>query len=267
MKTILITGSSRGIGFGLAQEFLASGHQVFLNGRKRETLDQALETLADRYPRERIGGLAADVSGYSQVVHLWDQARDRFGEVDIWINNAGVGQSQSAFWELEPDLILELLSTNLLGAMYGSQVALDGFQRQGWGALYNMEGLGSDGRRVEGLTLYGTTKRALNYLTDSLAAEMEGTDIIVGAISPGMVMTDLNLERFRNRPPGEWEDARRIFNILADHVETVTPYLVQRVLENETNGVRIQWLTRWKVIWRFLTAPIRKRDLFADYGL
>ena len=267
MKTIVITGSSRGIGFGLAECFLKSGHQVVLNGRREETLENALTTLAKNHPKELLAGIPGDVGVYQQVAQLWDFAVAQFGQVDIWINNAGIGQSQIPFWELEPGLIQNLVQTNLIGAMFGAQVALAGFQEQGRGAFYNMEGLGSDGRRVEGLAVYGTTKRALNYLTESLAGEVEGTNIIVGAISPGMVMTDLNLDRFRDRPREEWENTRRIFNILADRVDTVAPYIAEKVIQNRKNGARIQWLTREKVLWRFLTAGLTKRDLFKDFNL
>jgi len=139
--------------------------------------------------------------------------------------------------------------------------------KQGRGAFYNMEGLGSDGRQVEGLTLYGTSKRALNYLTNSLVSEVKGSDVIVGAISPGMVLTDLILKRYEGKDPEEWESARRIFNILADRVETVTPYLAAQVLKNQKNGARIRWLTGGKAFWRFLTAVFRKRDLFKDMDI
>jgi NAD(P)-dependent dehydrogenase (short-subunit alcohol dehydrogenase family) len=146
--------------------------------------------------------------------------------------------------------------------MYGAQVALCGMRDQGSGSFYNMEGLGSDGRRVEGLTLYGTTKCALHYLTDALVEETRGTPILVGALRPGMILTDLVTGQYAGRPKEEWEDAKRIFNILADRVETVTPWLAQKVLANQRSGVRITWLTRRKVIGRFLAAPFRKRDLF-----
>ena len=267
MKTIIITGSSRGIGYGLAENFLKLGHQVVLNGRSNDSLEKAQEILASDFPRERIAAIAGDMRDHSRAAAIWEYGLERFGAVDIWINNAGISQPQSAFWELEPDLIHDLIQINIAGAMYGARVALAGFQKQGWGAFYNMEGLGSDGRRVEGLTLYGTSKRALNYLTNALASEVEGTDIIVGAISPGMVLTDLILERYRDRPAEEWKSARRIFNILADHVETVTPYLAEKILKNSVNGARIKWLTPGKVFWRFLTAGIIKRDLFNELNI
>jgi short-subunit dehydrogenase len=147
--------------------------------------------------------------------------------------------------------------------MYGSQVALSGMLDQGFGGLYNMEGLGSDGRRVEGMALYSSTKYGLRYLTDSLVEETRGTSVLVGALSPGMVLTDM-LTSEEVRAEEDWEATKRIFNILADRVEDVTPWLARQVLDNERTGVRIKWLTRSKIVTRFLTAPFRKRDLFGE---
>jgi short-subunit dehydrogenase len=154
-----------------------------------------------------------------------------------------------------------VVGTNLIGAMYGSKVALRGMLDQGFGGLYNMEGLGSDGRKVEGLALYGSTKSGLRYLDECLVRETQGTPVLVGALRPGMVVTDFLTKQFEGRPE-EWERAKRIFNILADRVETVTPWLAHKVLANDKNGVCISWQGTWKVIGRFLAAPFRKRDLF-----
>ena len=267
MKTILITGSTRGIGYGLAENFLRLGHQVIISGRSHDRVDAAVNRLSETYPRERISGTACDMRDYDRVENLWQFGMDRFGVIDIWINNAGIGQGQTPFWELDVNLIQDLIDTNVTGAMFGARAALKGFREQGWGAFYNMEGLGSDGRQVEGLTLYGTSKRALNYLTDSLVSEVKGTEIIAGAISPGMVLTDFILGRYEGKDPEEWASARRIFNILADKVETVTPYLAEKVLQNEKNGARIKWLSGGKAFWRFLTAGFTKRDLFKDMDI
>jgi NAD(P)-dependent dehydrogenase (short-subunit alcohol dehydrogenase family) len=120
------------------------------------------------------------------------------------------------FWEIPAERIQAVVSTNLIGAMYGSKVALRGMLDQGFGGIYNMEGLGSDGRKVDGLALYGTTKSGLRYLDESLARETKGTPVLMGALSPGMVVTDLVTKQYENRPPEDWESAKRIFNILAD---------------------------------------------------
>lgn len=261
MKTIVITGSTRGIGRGMADEFLQRGHRVVISGRSAASVEEALEDLTRVFPLERIFGQPCDVRQAQQVQVLWDAAVHHFGRVDIWINNAGITSDQKPFWQLTPEEINRVVATNLEGTMFGSRTALRGMIDQGGGALYNMEGLGSDGRRVEGLTLYGTTKRAVNYLNQALIEEAAGTPVLVGSLSPGMVITDLITKRYSGRPE-DWERAKGIFNILADRVETVTPWLVEQILANEKHGAQIRWLTRGKVIWRFLTAPFRKRDLF-----
>jgi hypothetical protein len=77
-----------------------------------------------------------------------------------------------------------------------------------------------------------------------------------------MVVTDLLLAPYKGRPD-DWSRARRIFNILADEVETVAPWLADRVLDNKKNGATIAYSSTWKTMVRFLLAPLRKRDLFA----
>jgi NAD(P)-dependent dehydrogenase (short-subunit alcohol dehydrogenase family) len=264
LKTIVITGSTRGIGFGLAENFLKLGQQVVISGRRQDSVDQAVEKLTRDFPAERILGVPCDMRDFQRVELLWQTAADHFGKVDIWINNAGINHPQTNFWEMAENQITDVIDTNIIGASFGARVALAGFLAQGSGAFYNMEGLGSDGRRVEGLTLYGTSKAGLHYLTNSLAEEVKDTGVIVGAISPGMVMTDFILKQYDDRDPEEWERAKWIFNILADKVETVTPYLAEQVLKNRQNGARINWLTRGKMIWRFMTASMTKRDLFKE---
>jgi NAD(P)-dependent dehydrogenase (short-subunit alcohol dehydrogenase family) len=262
MKVIVITGSTRGIGYGLADSFLALGCAVVISGRTPAAVEQAVTRLASQYEAERIFGQPCDVTHKEQVQALWDAAKAHFGAIDIWINNAGTAHPQLDFWDCPPEQIQAVVNTNVIGAMYGAQVALRGMLAQGSGSFYNMEGLGSDGRRVEGLTLYGTTKHALRYLTDALVQEMRGTPILVGALRPGMLLTNLVTGQYTGRPEEEWENAKRIFNILADRVETVAPWLARQVLANTRTGVRITWLTRRKVMGRFLAAPFRKRDLF-----
>lgn len=262
-KVVVVTGSTRGIGLGLADAFLARDCAVVVNGRSPESVEGAVAHLASKYDRERILGHPGDVTQVDQVQALWDASRAHFGRVDVWINNAGVAHGQTDFWQHDPAEIEAVVQTNVIGAMYGARVALAGMLEQGFGCLYNMEGLGSDGRRVEGLTLYGCTKSALAYLTDALVAETRGTGIVVGALRPGMVVTDL-LTGQRARGSEGWERAKRVFNILADRVETVTPWFADRVLANRRTGVRIKWLAPWRLIGRFLAAPFRRRDLFEE---
>ncbi len=262
MKTIVITGSTRGIGFGLADAFLARDCEVVVSGRYPNVVNEAVSSLGEKHGAAHLAGIPCDVTQYDQLQALWDGATKRFGKVDVWINNAGIGHAQQNFWEFDPEAVRRVIETNLVGAMLGSIVAMKGMIHQGYGALYNLEGLGSGGGpRVKGLSLYGTTKAGLKYLDDYLIMEAKETPIIVGRIRPGMVATDMLTQQYEGHPE-EWENAKRIFNILSDRVETVTPWLAERVLSNQKNGVKIAWSSNWRLFSRFLLAPFHKRKIF-----
>ena len=192
---------------------------------------------------------------------MWSAARARFGRVDIWINNAGAGHPETLMWDYSRETIDRVVAANVTGALYGLTVASKGMMQQGFGSIYNMEGLGSSGPVIKGLALYAATKSALAYLTTAAAKEVQDTPIIVGGLRPGMVATKLITEQYEGHPK-EWKRAERIFNILSDRVETVTPWLVSKILSNKKNGVRIEWLGRSKVMMRFLTSPFHKRIVF-----
>ena len=260
-KHIVITGSTRGIGFGLAEAFLALGCSVTVSGRGKEAVKEAVADLKSRHEAKRIFGLACNVTIPDQVQALWDQAFERFGKVDIWINNAGTSGEQGLVWDLPVDQVQEPITTNILGTIYGAQVAMRGMLTQGFGAIYNMEGMGSDGRKHAELTLYGTSKYAIHYFSESLALEAKERAILVGSLRPGMVITDLIVDRYENRPE-DWERAKKIFNIIADKVENVTPWMAKRILANQRNGVVLAYSSSWKLLWRFLSSPFIKRDLF-----
>ncbi len=262
MKTIVVTGSTRGIGWGLANSFLALGCAVTISGRSQASVDAAVETLRTKFPAEHIAGHLCDVTDIAQVQSLWDAAVARFGTVDIWVNNAGMGNPTAPLWEQDPQRMKAVVNTNLLGMLNGSQVALKGMLAQQYGALYNMEGFGSNGRTMAGFTLYGSTKYAVRYVNKSLLKETQDTPVIVGSLSPGMVVTDL-LMVDRDADPQRFEQQKHIFNILADRVETVTPFLAQKMLQNNKTGAKIHWLTNGKIAFRFLTARFRQRDLFS----
>jgi len=266
-SVVVITGGTRGLGLGLARAFLDRGCRVALCGRDRSCLDDALTHLDA--PDGEVVGVTADVTDRAQTQALWDLAREHFGRVDTWINNAGATTGRQPLWELPSREIERVVGANLLGVAHGSAVALAGFHDQGHGALWNMEGFGSDGRTLPGLTAYGATKRAVTYLTDALAKEIAaekstagGTRrITVAHLSPGMVVTDLLTHGYTDE---EFDSARKILTILADRVETVAPWLADRVLAGTANGGRVAWLTRRKAFARFLLAPVRHRDPFAS---
>jgi short-subunit dehydrogenase len=151
----------------------------------------------------------------------------------------------------------------VVGMIYGSQIAAEGMLKQGQGAIYSMEGLGSNNMIQPKTILYGTSKCALSYFMKGLARELDGTGIIAGRLSPGMMLTDF----ITKTPDGDQSEViaddkfKKIFNILADKPETVAKFFIPRILSNTKNDVQIAWLTNRKAIWRFMTAAFRKRRL------
>lgn len=263
---IVITGSTKGIGLGLAREFLQRSHNVMISSRGQTAVDTALTELRADLPPERTAGQPCDVAEREQVQMLWNKAAEAFGSVDIWINNAGRDGIQDLFHELPPDDYVQTVNTNLIGVMHCDHVALRGMHQQGHGQIWNMEGFGSNGATMKKYGPYGTTKYGLRYFTKVLAKECDGTPVQMCYLSPGMVITDMLIsEEMRNHP--EWSRKRGIYNILADRVDVVTPWLADNILATSKNGAAVRWLTTPKVIWRFLTAKITGRDILSPMGM
>ena len=252
-QVIVITGSTRGIGLGLAREFLKRGHRVAVTGRSQASVDRALAELA---PLGEALGQPCDVRRLADLQSLWDATVARFGRVDIWINNAALATNNHLLADVPDGEIAATVDTNLTGTIYGCQVALQGMLAQGSGKIYTFEGFGSDGMTNPGLTIYGATKCALRYFKDSLVKEYADSPVLIGSLSPGMVPTDLLIYSSRSEDPAKWEKSKRIMNTLGDKVETVTPWLAEQALANDKQGASIAWLTRGKAIKRFMSAQL-----------
>jgi NAD(P)-dependent dehydrogenase (short-subunit alcohol dehydrogenase family) len=259
-RVVVITGSTRGIGRGLADELAARDCRVVISGRDQNVVDRGVAELRARHGQDRVTGKACDVTDAAQVQALWDAAVTAFGRVDIWISNAGVSHARAPLHELQPEEVERVVATNLLGALHGARVALRGMVAQGDGQLWNVEGYGSDGMTTPGISVYGATKRAVKYLAKALAKEAKGTNVQVCSLSPGIVATDL-LARDYDGQPEQWEKAKKVFTILGDEVGTVAPFLAEGVLGTDRNGGRVAWLTKRKAFARFATAAFRKRDI------
>jgi hypothetical protein len=93
--------------------------------------------------------------------------------------------------------------------------------------------------------------------------EIAGSPVILGTISPGIVVTDL-LEESKDADPARWEKTKRMYNILADTVDTVAPYIVEKVLAADRPGASIKWLTNGKAALRFATSWMTKRKVMRD---
>lgn len=262
---VVITGSTKGIGLGMAREFLARGHDVVISSRRADAVEAAVADLGAAYPDRAVTGLACDVGDYAQVEALWQHAAERLGRIDIWVNNAGRDGVKVPFFAIPPEDYAATVRTNLVGMMNGCRVAIPAMYRQGSGRIFNMEGFGSNGSVRPTIGPYGATKYALTYFTKAMVKELEGTPVQMCYLSPGIVVTDLLVPPPEQR--GErWQKSKKILNILADTVETVTPFLVEGMLRADRNGAAVRWLTPGKIRMRFLASLFRKRDVFGPLG-
>jgi NAD(P)-dependent dehydrogenase (short-subunit alcohol dehydrogenase family) len=147
----------------------------------------------------------------------------------------------------------------LAGVLNGSWVALRGMLEQGHGAIYNLEGLGSDGSRWPGLSPYGASKLDVAYFSRALAAEAKGIPVRIGTIEPGIVITSMLANVFAE--PERFGRFARFIAGLAQPVDAVAPLLVRKVLANTKTGVRIRPLGPLALWAQVLLAPFRAKPL------
>ena len=266
MKTVVITGSARGLGFNMARFFREYGYNVVISDLKEENLINAKKELDEISSNGTVEYKVCNVSILEDLQNLMNFAIEKFESVDIWINNAGVNQPQKALWELEEKEINTIIDVDLKGTVYGSKVAMEEMSKKHKGAIYNIEGYGSNDAHMLGLNMYGTSKRAVTYFTESLAQEAEerNTGVIVGKLSPGIMITAFTTHSLGDNKIELSDKTKKVYNILGDTPETVGKFLVDNMVKNTRNNVKINWLTNRKAFVRFLTAGFNKRDFFKE---
>ncbi len=265
MTNVVITGSTQGIGRGLAAEFCQRGDNVVITGRNAARVSETLEAFADF--AGNASGVSCDVQNVDDVQALWNHAIEQLGSVDIWINNAGLARTAWQILDVPQADLESMVATNMLGTINGTRIAAQGMKAQGGGKIFNMLGGGSDGEYFPGMGIYGTTKRGLNYFTDALVKELAGENVIVAKIRPGMIITEAVVREAREDPE-TFEKSRATMNNLVDTIETVAPYLVDQMLSTTKSGSKIRWLTGGKIAKRMIAGRFKKRpDQFEAFGL
>ncbi|MFI5429818.1 SDR family NAD(P)-dependent oxidoreductase [Aeromicrobium sp. UC242_57] len=134
MNTIVITGSTKGLGFALARGFRAQGHHVVVTGRTDAAVNAAVASLTETPGAGRVLGRAVDVSDPDATTALWSFAVAELGRVDIWINNAGVAHTTNPIVDTTPDAVRAMVTTNMLGTIFSTQAAVRGMTAQGGGS-------------------------------------------------------------------------------------------------------------------------------------
>ncbi|KAG4180907.1 hypothetical protein ERO13_A10G194300v2 [Gossypium hirsutum] len=253
---VLITGSSKGIGYALAKKFLIAGDNVIICLRSAERVESAVNNLREEYGEQRVWGTQCDVREAESVKNLVLFAQKNLGYIDIWINNAGSNAySYKPLAEASDEDLIEVVSTNTLGLMICCREAIKMMLQQPRGGhIFNIDGAGSDGRPTPRFAAYGATKRSVVHLTKSLQAELQMQDVknvVVHNLSPGMVTTDLLMSGATTK------QAKFFINVLAEPAEVVADYLVPNIRSIPASG-------SWKPTYiRFLTGLKAYSQIFS----
>lgn len=266
MKTVVITGSARGLGLEMAKCFREKNFNVIISDLFKKDLENAKREILGVKGVGDIDYFICDITRESDIVNMIDKVRNKYGTIDFWINNAGVNQPNKMIWELSSEEINKMIDIDLKSTIIASKLIMKVMIEQNSGSLYNVEGHGSNDAIIPGLSIYGTAKRGITYFTTALAKEVESmkVDVMVGRLSPGIMITDFLVNSFRNKRMELSDKNKRVYNILGDKPDVVAKYLVNKIIVNTDNNVRINWLTNRKAALRFMMAGINKRNFFKD---
>ena len=265
MKTVVITGSARGLGYELAKRFRENNYNVVLSDINKENLAKAERELSESIESEaKVISVYADVTSEADLGYLMAKSVETFNRVDVWINNAGVNQPNLPIWEVDTGVINKLIDIDLKSAMIGSKIAMNQMIKQGHGQIYGVEGYGSNDAMMLGLSVYGTSKRGLTYFFKALAKEVNEMklNIQIGLLSPGIMITDFITHSMGDDKFELPEKTKKVYNVLGDYPDVISKFLVDKIVKNEKNGVRFNWLTNGKASLRFMTCAFNKRDFF-----
>ncbi len=184
-KIAVVTGGSKGIGYAIAESLLQADAAVFICGRDKSDLKQALEKLS---AFGRVDGEICDVRDEDQVQMMLGECERVFGGVDILVNNAGIGIIGKTVEEMPGDEFRQTLETNLFGVFYACHHAIPLMKKRGGGYIFNISSLAGQNAHPK-MAAYNASKFGLNGFSEALMQEVRADNIKVSAICPGSVNT------------------------------------------------------------------------------
>jgi NAD(P)-dependent dehydrogenase (short-subunit alcohol dehydrogenase family) len=190
-RVAVITASTRSIGRGIADAFLDEGASVVISGRSEDKGEQAL---AEMGAGERAAFKACDALEQAQVEALVDFAAQRYGQVDVMVNNVGGTDGWALVGDLSDEAWQKALNWNLNSYFWGTRRALRHMTGTGWGRIINISSVEGKMANKPAVSHYITNKHAINGLTKAVAFEYASQGITCNAICPGAVETDLMKE-------------------------------------------------------------------------
>lgn len=187
-QVAIVTGSTRGIGRGIALRLAKEGCSIVVNGRQQKDVDQMCEQIEALNSGAKAVAAPADVSEEAGVETIFDKWRQNFERLDIMVNNAGIWQS-TPFHKMSREEWDRLLGIHLQGFFYGTRRAVDIMIRQRHGSIISISSIG-DARAHENAAAYDAAKGAILAATRAIAVDVGHFGIRVNAISPGPIYVE-----------------------------------------------------------------------------
>jgi len=270
-KVVVITGSTRGFGYEIASEMLKAGAVVVVSGRSQKTVDSTVHSLKET---GRVDGFACDVRDEKQVYALARQVVEKYGNIDIWVNNAGYSAGSGVVLDIHPNQIIDMFLSNDMGTYYGTQAALHYMMPRKEGTLVNVYGAGSNGKSASPMGMYATTKIWITSFTRTLATEVKGSGIKILAFSPGMMSTDMlvNPTIIGERGREKMKNFGFVLRFLVKPPQYAAKLLVHTVQTNRKEFAEINVMKPWtpmlgllRVAWENITKTGKEPEFTLHY--
>ena len=213
-KTAIITGASKGIGYAIAELFSDEGANVVMTARGKDALDKAVASINDKGGKAR--AVVADSADRDAAPHVFKEAIEAFGQVDIMVNNAGVGE-MFAVEKTTDDHFDEIMQINLAGPFRFCREAINHMMPRNEGRIINVSSV--NGTKPICGVAYTTTKGGINTMTLNIAIRLSGTNIRCNAIAPGVTDTDAA----RAWAAGEQEGGGEMLEFSDKYTNTTVP--------------------------------------------
>ena len=202
-KSVFVTGGSRGLGLILARQLASEGARLTLVARDGEELARAAHDIRSIRPFADLLTIQADIRRRADVDRAVGQSIDRYGRVDVIINNAGIIQV-GPLDHMTPSDFQDALDTHFWGPLYTALAALPHMRRQGGGRIVNISSIGGK-VAVPHMLPYSASKFALTGLSDGLRAELARDNIVVTTVCPGLMRTGSAVNAmFKGKRPQEY---------------------------------------------------------------